>query len=81
MEILVWALGVISALLLSFMGWIAIAVIDIKKSIAVIDTKLSQGDKRHDDFDARISHLEEQISSVVTDIAVIKSQHRENHET
>jgi hypothetical protein len=33
------------------------------------------------DNHARISHLEEQISSVVTDIAVIKSQHRENHET
>jgi len=79
MEILVWALGVISALLVAFISWIASAVVDIKKSIAVIDEKLSQGDKRHDDFDNRISHLEEQISSMQTDIAVIKA--KEHHET
>lgn len=71
MEVLVWALGIISALLVAFISWIASAVVEIKRSVAVIEEKLSTGDKKHDDFDARIGHLEDSVHKMQMDIAVL----------
>lgn len=71
MEVLVWALGIISALLVAFISWIASAVVEIKRRVAVIEEKLSTGDKKHDDFDARIEHLEDSVHKMQMDIAVL----------
>lgn len=71
MEVLVWALGIISALLVAFISWIASAVVEIKRRVAVIEEKLSTGDKKHDDIDARIEHLEDSVHKMQMDIAVL----------
>jgi len=76
MEILLWILGVISSVLVLFLGWMGGAIVEIKKSVAVIEEKLSTGDKKHDDFDTRISKHDEQIAQLQTDIAVLKSKEK-----
>lgn len=61
MELVVWLLGIMTTILLAFLAWLGTAIVEIKTSVAVINQKLSSGDKKHDDFENRIKKLEDKV--------------------
>lgn len=61
MELVVWLLGIMTTILLAFLAWLGTAIVEIKTSVAVINQKLSSGDKKHDDFESRIKKLEDKV--------------------
>lgn len=50
-----------TTILLAFLAWLGTAIVEIKTSVAVINQKLSSGDKKHDDFENRIKKLEDKV--------------------